>query len=333
MVLPARKTPANNPIQPYITLQKTGEKLFLPRGSRNRDPRIWAEIHTGPIHEHWKAMAREKGFALVRRVRDKDHVVLRCLACGALTAQKLFTLRTAQPACAACKHKLIEDTAEAAKLTLLGYDPDDRHVGIFRAPCGHQVRRQFELVARIARGICNLRCEQCHTRKEAAEARARGWKLLGDDPEGNPNYRLYQHGCGHCQRVARVNMGTGRFQCSACGQGWSSGKSAIYAIRFTLPTGLKAVKLGFSRDPQSRLQHQLFNKPGIEAELLCSIPQPNGRTALRREKALHRELRSSYPEAIIPPERFREWLSVTTEVYGVEIERIILQRLTAIRND
>ncbi|OCX66883.1 hypothetical protein BFP70_04115 [Thioclava sp. SK-1] len=305
----------------------------MPRGSRNLSPEGWSRGYSGSIKAEWKAIAQAKGFELIQRIRDKSHIVLRCHSCGELTGHKLFTLRTARLACAACRHRTIVATAHEAGLEFLGYDPDYHKIGIYHAVCGHTALRQFGQIERIASGQCKLRCESCHSGKEADEAADRGWQLLGSDPKGHPNYRMYQHGCGHRQRIARANMQSGRFQCTACGEGWATAPSNIYAIRLELPTGLKAVKLGFSRDPQSRLHHQLLLQPGIQAELLRTIPQPTGHAALCQEKALHRALKKSHPDAIIPHDHFRDWLSVKTEIYGSEIEPQITKCLDKIRKE
>ncbi|OIQ23718.1 MAG: hypothetical protein BM562_18505 [Alphaproteobacteria bacterium MedPE-SWcel] len=243
-------SPKPAPIRPHIYIAPSRTKLYLPRGSRNHAPKSWTRDYPGPIKAEWTTVARSKGFDLIRRIRDKSHVVLRCHTCSALTAQKLYTLRTAQPACAGCRHRNIVAIAQKAGLEFLGYDPEYHKLGIYRAPCGHTVRRQFGQIERIADGRCKLRCETCHSGKEAEEAADRGWRLQGSDPEGNPNYRIYRHGCGHRQRVARTNMRSGRFQCAACGEGWATAPSNIYAIRLELPSGLRVVKLGFSRDPR-----------------------------------------------------------------------------------
>ncbi len=126
-------------------------------------------------------------------------------------------------------------------------------------------------------------------------------------------------------------MQSGRFQCTACGEGWATAPSHLYAIRLKLPTGLKVVKLGFSRDPESRLRHQLLLQPGIQAEPLRTVPQPTGHAALCQEKALHRALKTSHPDAIIPHEHFRDWLAVKTEIYGIEVTSVILKHLDDIR--
>lgn len=318
---------------PYVYIGLRQTRLYLPRGSRNLDPQGWSRDYSAPIKEEWRTIAQSKGFDLVRRIRDKTHVALLCHQCEDLTVQKLYTLRSAQPACASCRHRVVIAQAHKAGLEFKGYDPECHKLGIYRAPCGHTVRRQFGQIERIAAGQCKLRCETCHSGKEAEEAADRGWQLLGSDPEGNPNYRIYQHGCGHRQRVARANMQSGRFQCTACGEGWATAPSHLYAIRLELPTGLKVVKLGFSRDPVSRLRHQLLLQPGIQAELLRTVPQPSGHAALCQEKALHCALKKSHPDAIIPHEHFRDWLSVKTEIYGIEIAPLILKRLDEIRKE
>ncbi|WP_413221028.1 GIY-YIG nuclease family protein [Tritonibacter mobilis] len=330
MAHPAHTSLKPVPVRAHIYIAPSRTKLFLPRGSRNHAPESWARDYPGPIKAEWTTVARSKGFDLVRRIRDKSHVVLRCHTCNALTAQKLFTLRTAQPACASCRHRAILAMAHKAGLEFQGYDPDYHKIGTYRAPCGHTLRRQFGQIERIANGHCKLRCETCHSGKEAEEAADRGWQLMGSDPQGNPNYRIYQHGCGHRQRVARTNMQSGRFQCTACGEGWATAPSHLYAIRLELPTGLRVVKLGFSRDPESRLKYQLLLQPGIQAELLRVVPQPTGHAAMCQEKALHRGLKKSHPDAIIPLDLFEHWLSVKTEIYGIEIEPLILKRLEEI---
>lgn len=112
----------------YIGASRT--KLYLPRGSRNLYPEGWSCAYSEPIKAEWKALARNKGFDLVSRIRDKFHVVLRCHTCGALTAQKLFTLRTAQPACASCRHRAILAMAQKAGLEFQGYDPGHHKLGV-----------------------------------------------------------------------------------------------------------------------------------------------------------------------------------------------------------
>ncbi|OLS47701.1 hypothetical protein BV379_04950 [Rhodovulum sulfidophilum] len=72
-------------------------------------------------------------------------------------------------------------------------NPDERHYGGYRAPCEHELRRQFELVGRIAAGECKHRCDACQHEKEEAEAKARGWSLIGAAPEGGAGYRRYRH--------------------------------------------------------------------------------------------------------------------------------------------
>jgi hypothetical protein len=96
-------------------------------------------------------------------------------------------------------------------------DRRDHHYGLYRTPCGHLVRRQAELVARIAAGLAEIRCTRCIVAREEAEAGRQGWVRLRRDPRGNPNFRIYRHGCGHTQRVARATMAWGQCCCTRCG--------------------------------------------------------------------------------------------------------------------
>src|SRR5690606_11284166 len=155
-------------------------------------------------------------FDFVGRIIDRLHLALRCRHCGASQKTRLFTVMSSQPLCPACLMADWREDADAAGLVFLRRDLAHRHYAHYRAPCGHEVRRQMGLVKRIAAGDVSWRCEACHAETEAAEAEARGWVLTGGDPSGNPNYRNYRHGCGHEQRIARGNMQSGRFSCGGC---------------------------------------------------------------------------------------------------------------------
>ncbi|SFY44323.1 hypothetical protein SAMN04244548_04931 [Paracoccus pantotrophus] len=207
------------------------------------------------IHAHWQETAHAKGFDILRRIRDRYHLTLRCHACGHVHTSRIFTLMSAEPQCPQCKSAQRESHAGAAGLVHLRRDPEDRHYSVYRAGCGHEIRRQHEMVKRILAGKVALRCETCHAATEASEARRRGWVLIGADLDGDPNYRLYGHadGCGARQRIARANMQTGRFECACCGQGWAASRSYLYAMSFTLANGRELVKLG------------LFPRAGITA--------------------------------------------------------------------
>ncbi|WP_145111518.1 GIY-YIG nuclease family protein [Cereibacter sediminicola] len=287
-------------------------------------------MYPGPLHAHWIDAAEAKGFTLIDRVWDRLHVLLECKACGSQDVVRVSVLMGCQPICHACKTDRWQDAAEAAGLEYLRRDAHDRHYGIFRAPCGHELRRQFGLIERMAQGGTGVRCGICQAETEAAEAGRRCWQLVGPDPEDDPNYRLYRHSCGHEQRVARVNMQTGRFQCGKCGSAWPAAPNNLYALRFVLDDGTTVVKLGHSNDPESRLHHQLRLRGDLPAELLKTVPMASGSTALRIEKRLHATLRRRFPWAVLPAERFRGVIKVTTEVYDGRLEPIVLAALDAI---
>ncbi|MCY4500742.1 MAG: hypothetical protein OXE57_04190, partial [Alphaproteobacteria bacterium] len=171
-------------------------------------------IHDAAPPETWVRAANEKGYRIVARVIDRYHVALECRICRELNLARAFVLRKCRPVCKGCQFNERQEKAQSAGLAYLGRDPDDPHYGRYRVTeCGHEVRRQFELVQRVADGTTGLRCEICHRAREEEEARARGWRLVGPDPDGDPNYRIYAHedGCGETQRIARANMQTGRF--------------------------------------------------------------------------------------------------------------------------
>lgn len=294
-----------------------------------------------PIAPQWHAAAAAKGFDIVARARDRYHLVLRCRKCGALNLVKIYVLMTSQPRCRACLERDWRARAEAAGVTFLRRCPRDRHYVWVRLPCGHEVRRQMELIDRVARGETAIRCEICHAARERAEAEARGWRLVGPDPEGAPHYRLYAHdgpgGCGHRQRIARINMQTGRFGCAQCGESWSAAPSHIYLLGIDLPPAEgdgapeRVLKLGMSRDPVSRTRHQLPRHDGVRIEILDSVPMPRGRDALCIEKALHGQLARRAPELRIPRERFEAHLKVGSEIYHSVLERPLRKAFDRLR--
>ncbi len=285
-------------------------------------------IHTGAIKPDWIRAAQDKGFNIVARVVDRLHLALQCHQCGHMNKTRLFTLMSAQPLCANCVESVWRADAQTAGLELLHRDPTHRHYGIYQLPCGHVARRQFALIKRVARGATGLRCETCHVAVEAAEARARGWDLIRPDSEGKPNYRMYRHpACGHTQRIARPNMQTGRVSCGGCGKDWPAAASFIYAMAFTLENGRDLVKAGFSRDPASRLHHQLKRDPRMPCELLHAVAVPTGQEAIRLEKRLHKELKQAHPEHVVAPAVYRNQIRVVSEIYDAALTQTVLTRL------
>ena len=268
-----------------------------------------------PILPNWHEIARAKGFEIAARIEDRLHLALRCHDCGGLTRAKLFTLRTANPICQPCLRAQHVATARKAGIDFLRRDPDNTQYAFYRLACGHEGRRQFGAVERAAAGIHDLRCAICLAAREAREAEAEGWQLLGPDPEADANYRLYRHHCGQEQRIARTNMQTGRFDCAGCGESWTQAPSTIYLMRFVLPGGEVILKLGHARNPHSRLHHQLLRDKELPAALLRRVPIAHGHRANRIEKRLHARLRRDFPDAVVPKARFAAHLRVSSEIY------------------
>ncbi|WP_236939909.1 GIY-YIG nuclease family protein [Falsihalocynthiibacter arcticus] len=288
-------------------------------------------IHKGSLQPHWIATAKSKGFDIVARVVDRLHLALRCHQCGALNKVRLFTLMNSQPNCSACIEQVWASDAAAAGLEFLSRDPKNRHYGLYRAACGHQLRRQFELIKRVAALQTGVRCETCHAASEIGVAQARGWHLLCPDPEGDQNYRLYKHmDCGHEQRVARVNMQTGRFGCGGCSEDWVAAPSFLYAMSFTLSNGRELVKLGFSRDPGSRLRYQLQRDMDMPCAILRQIPMATGQDAIRLEKRLHAKLLREHADCVVDPASYRTQIRVKSEIYDARLTKTILGHLDKI---
>ncbi|MBY6201054.1 hypothetical protein KUV65_06755 [Maritalea mobilis] len=289
--------------------------LFVPPRSRHVELADWVTL-SDPIPETWLEAACAKGFTIDRRIRDRYHVVLTCKSCGAQTVAKAYTLMSGQPRCGGCALQTIEAKAEAAGLTFLRRDPDHHAYGIYRASCGHELRRQYKLVDRAAAGKTGIRCGTCLAALEDEEACRQGWERVGPDPEGDPNYRLYRHGCGHEQRIARTNMHWGQCDCASCGSGWSARPSQIYLAQISLPeTGLRVVKLGYSGNPEKRFRHQLGLPPSAEVEILRLLPMPTGHDACAAERRANTALVRAHPDAVIQPEVYAGQINVVSEIY------------------
>lgn len=304
----------------------------------SHDPRILLSvsdlplvIHPGELHAHWTAAARSKGFDLIARVRDRFRVALRCQTCGGIHVSRHFVVMTAQPLCPHCVETRWRETAIAAGLTWLGRDTNHRHYGHYGLPCGHEVRRQFSFVERVAAGAVAPRCETCLVHREEAEALRFGWTRLGRDPQGKASYRLYRHHCGHTQRIAVANMRWGQCDCAGCGQSWTAKPSFIYLLEIRHPgTRRHYLKLGYSSHPLKRHKHQLGLPKDAEVEVLRVVAMQTGHDACAREKAAHAELRRLYPEAVVPQPEYADLMNVVSEIYHPQALAILQETLDRI---
>lgn len=273
-------------------------------------------IHPGPIHAHWAEAARSKGFDLIARVRDRLHVALRCQICGGIHVTRHSVVMTAQPLCPHCIEARWQATASTAGLAWLGRDPEHRHYGRYGLPCGHEVRRQFSFVDRVAASEVAPRCETCLVAREEAEAARFRWTRLGRDPLGNASYRLYRHSCGHTQRIAVANMRWGQCDCAGCGQSWTAKPSFIYLLDIRHPeTTRHYLKLGYSSHPVKRHKHQLGLPKDAHVEVLRVVAMPTGHAACAKEKATHARLKRDHPEAVVPHPEYADLMNVVSEIY------------------
>lgn len=282
-------------------------------------------IYNRDIPEHWHDWATAKGYKIVERVIDKNHLLLRCCTCGGRMISKIFVLRTGTPRCPHCLEDRRKRLCFDAGVTFV--DAKGSHDFRVRLPCGHETSRQQSFLERVKAGEAEIRCEECLDARLRAEAEARAWSVVSADPEGDKDYLLYRHDCGQEQRVAIINMRTGRFTCGGCSDAWTRDPSYIYAMRFGLRSGRIAVKVGFSRNPWSRLRHQLVTDLKQDAELIRVIPVGTGHDAICREKRLHVVLRSLYPDAVLERAEFVDQVKVKSELYCASIEPEIMALL------
>lgn len=308
---------------PFIVIPDKSAPLHIPHRSRNVAAEAWSD-YPREIPEHWHELARGKGFRIDRRVRDRNHLALECLNCGSHTAVKIAALRSSAVRCGGCAARLRDANAQDAALVFLRRDENDHHYGVFRASCGHEVRRQFALIERVRAGETGIRCGVCLVAREEAEARANGWARLGADPKGNPSYRLYRHKCGHEQRIARANMRHRQCDCSGCGESWSSKPSTIYLARIVLPeAGLEVLKFGYSANPKRRFKHQLGLSTSARVTMLRLLGMPTGHAACAAEKAANARLARDYPDSVVPHALYADRINISSEIYTPDLLRRI----------
>lgn len=290
--------------------------------------------HPGQIQPAWRIGADRNSYDIVARVIDKNHLLIRCRACGGEHVSRYFVVANAKPICPHCLDAAWRQEAETAGIEFLRRDATDRKYGFYLAPCGHEQRLQRGRVQVMGAEEESYRCDICQAALEDAEAEKRGWSLVGADPEGNPNYRLYRHAqCGCEARIARSNMLSGRFTCPDCGEGWATAPSFLYVMRFRLTDNTRVVKLGFSRDPDSRLHYQLLRGSSATGELLRQLPMLSGRAAQSAEKRLHKKIAQQAPQASVPHDVYAEQINVASELYTAATEPLILHLLDALEAD
>jgi hypothetical protein len=283
-------------------------------------------VHRGSLMPGWIAAAEAKGFDIAARVIDRLHLALRCRTCGHVFACRISVLTSTQPICHACLEARRAETAIRAALVYLGRDPGSTAYGFYRARCGHVLRRQYEIIIRVAEGRTGLRCETCFAAREEAIAARRGWTRIGPDPEGNPNYHLYRHACGTERRLARANLSWGQVDCPGCGQSWSARESRIYLLDLR-HDGRHFLKLGYSAHPTKRHRHQLGLPNGAAVRVLRELVMPTGAAACAAETRMHRDLCRAFPDAVVPQAEFADMLNVTREIYRPGLRAEIEARL------
>lgn len=285
--------------------------------------------HPGPLHSHWIEAAQQKHFDILSRVKDRLHLALRCHRCGTVSVTRLFVLMNSQPLCRVCLETARSTRAAAVGLSYLGPDPDHPQYGRYHATCGHILRRQFEIINRVADGKTGLRCETCFARKEQQIAARHGWTRIGPDPRGNSNYHLYRHSCGHEQRIARANLGWGQCDCAGCGETWTAKPNYLYLLAICYD-GVNLLKAGYSSNPVKRHRHQLGLPKEAQVTVLRKVAMPTGHAACTVEKALHARLRRQHPDAVMSPESYQGVLNVRSEVYRPWLRAELERRLDAI---
>ena len=286
-------------------------------------------IHPGPLAPGWCSAADARGFDIVARIKNRQHLALSCRTCGGILVCRIFTLMSGWPICHACLERRRADLATHATLVYMGRDPADTAYGLYRARCGHDQRRQFDYVRRMAAGTAGLRCEICFAAHEARIAGRHGWTRIGPDPHGNPNYHFYRHGCGTERRIARANLGWGQVDCPGCGQGWSARESQIYLLDLRHGTR-HFLKLGYSAHPEKRHRHQLGLPRDATVRVLRTLVVETGSAACAAEQQMHGDLRRTFPKDIVPRAEFADMLNVTREIYRPTLRAEIEARLDAL---
>ena len=272
-------------------------------------------IFDGEIKEHWRVAAERKGYSLLSRAADRQHVVLGCKTCNNATLKRINVVVNNNPDCGNCILERRETAAAQVGAKLLGPDPQgNHHYGAYQFACGHAGRRAHTRVEAAAAGGHNLGCDACTEKRHASEAADHGWTLIGPAARNNQSYREYQHLCGHRQDVSVANMRHGDVNCAGCSETWSSKPSKIYLLTFSLPT-LPVIKLGYSNNPKFRLRQVQFDPDKTRGTLDRAIDIKSGHRAICLEKAMHQYIQTHRPDLIVERDLFRDHLTTTSEIY------------------
>jgi hypothetical protein len=106
--------------------------------------------------------------------------------------------------------------------------------------------------------------------------------------------------------------------------------AAALVMQLKLANGAKLIKLGYSRDPVSRLYHQILKTKETEAQVLRTVLISSGHTAVQIEKGLHARLKAEHPDSVAPPDLYASELRVKSEVYFAAAAQVIFAMLDAI---
>lgn len=102
-------------------------------------------------------------------------------------------------------------------------------------------------------------------------------------------------------------------------------------IEFHLPDHDEPlVKMGMSRRPSNRLQHQFDLADGVSGKFIDKIPLPTGIAALRHEKRMHANLRASRPDLVVGRDELN-WIRVVSEIYRAEALPLIQSMMDEVR--
>lgn len=101
-------------------------------------------------------------------------------------------------------------------------------------------------------------------------------------------------------------------------------------MKFVLADGQEIIKIGYAKDQESRLTHQLQIDRDMPSEIRRVLPIPTSQAAIRIEKRLHARIKREHPGAIIDPAIWHGQIRVLSEIYDSKLLSVVTALLDAV---
>jgi hypothetical protein len=226
--------------------------------------------------EKFKSEATAKGWTWLSQFAYRQSLYQH--QCGHTQVVETSNMRRCGAKCQHCWLEKIK--AEATANGWFWISQVDEDYGRYQHQCGHEQDVQMTNMRRTM-----VQCSHCQEEKLKSEAQ-NGWTWLGQVAW---YYGLYQHRCGHTQKITMGNMRKGMVACHACEASWATKPSNLYVLYISLQ-GEALVKVGISGNLDHR-KNCYGLPPEAEVTTLKTVPFATGLEAKAAEQKVLKKFR------------------------------------------